>query len=187
MSNADTFSSEVLQEIKQTRVFLPRNRRQTIGKARRYCQFLFILLYFHVSVVPKSHSPVSLKKTSFRKILDGLELRIRRVDGSLPYKAVSCFSNLQKAVRLGDQQLFQSAVEALLEKLDDDDLDRVFHALSAHYLTTEAKDTKKKEFRGVREVDLSYLEGVPVGSYNPDEAWPKGSANKRADAVSSSF
>lgn len=136
-----------------------------------------------VSVVPRRPTIPSGQKESLEKIFDGLQLRIRRVDGSIPYKAVASLNAVQKAVRLCDQQLFQSAVEQLLDRLDDDDFDRVYAALLAHYLPSEVKD-KKKDVRHQREVDTSYLDQlVPVGAYNPDEAWPRGTANKRADAV----
>ncbi|CAI4221440.1 unnamed protein product [Auanema sp. JU1783] len=172
------------QEIKKHNIFLIRNRSSTIRCAKRRLLPLS-------SVVPES------LYEKLRKVVEGLELRVRRIDGSLPYKALREYGALRrflKDIRLGRTKdniidTFNYIMDRWLERLNDDDYDRVFQALSNHYLSSSLASDSREKKGGLgksknRDVNLAYLDvGEPVGSYDPDSAWPTGHAREGDDAV----
>uniref|UniRef100_A0A1I7WNM2 Histone-lysine N-methyltransferase n=1 Tax=Heterorhabditis bacteriophora TaxID=37862 RepID=A0A1I7WNM2_HETBA len=130
------------RRVRSKKLFLVRNRQQTIERATICIILLYIIgLYGSIpDLGPKSSNVIPGTLSALRVVLKGLSHRIRRVDGSLPYEAVAGYSRVMKILHTG--------------KFINQD------------------------------TNLAYIDSDhPVGSYDPDAAWPVGPANEGDDAV----
>lgn len=184
-------------KVRQSRRMLVRNRRHVIQTARQATG---------LPVTWTASTSASTSASPMRRLLDGVLYRVRKLDGSMPNKVVSAYQAAERTLKQFEgaakiHEKFEEAMKTWLEVIDDDDIDRAYLALRTKLVNEEEPEKRKKKSSVQvsapsttlipapaklvnRQTDLSYLESKwPIGSYDPDEAWPRGKASAGDNAV----
>lgn len=182
----------------ETRRFLQRNRRKTIEISRQSGLPSILQL-------PEADSSLLSK---MKKTLAAFTFRVRRIDGSMARSMLPYYSSIRTYLKVRSNNPSVTEFVALFRKwidvIDDDDLERAFVAIEAHYLSSSllsvehpskkphdnspraqtSSSSSISPLPSKREADLSYLESLyPIGSYDPDDAWETYRANASDNAV----
>ncbi|WKX92493.1 hypothetical protein Q1695_010487 [Nippostrongylus brasiliensis] len=189
---ANDLSINEEQVVREHNLFLVRNRQHCIARAASH------------GLVGSFGPPLS-QLDGMQTVLKGIVYRVRRVDGRLPLKALPGYHRVCRLLRSAQRrrgQLSKSELAAAfdvemgkwLDQLADDDFERAYSALRGRYLSEisnkgdkeeKPKRDRRRENRLVnRDTNLEYIDSdIPVGGYDPDQAWPLGKANEKDDAV----